>query len=83
MGDGVLRDEDEPVGGDQLVDPVIDFRVDVIRPSGYDDDLFVFGTGIVEGLFTLGDNVLFIGVVRRVGRLNRFFCFFFRDVEIL
>ena len=40
MGDGVLSEDSETVGGDHIGNAVVDLRVDVIRTSRKDDTMF-------------------------------------------
>lgn len=74
VGHCVLGDQAETVGGGQLIDAVVDLRVDVVRPAGHNQNFVAVGAGIVDDLLPLGPDlrlILGVGGIGRTGGADR------------
>ena len=84
LADGVLGDDHRAALADELVNAVVDFRIQVIGPAGKDDDGQVLLLGQGQVLLALLVDALHVGVVLGVGGVGSGFHFLLRDgVEVL
>ena len=68
VSDGVLGDQDEAVGGNQVVDAVVDLRVDVVGTARQHDNGQALGPRLINVLLARAVNVLLIAVIGLVCR---------------
>ncbi len=64
---GILGNEDEAEGGNEVVDTVVDFRIDVVGASGHHQDLLSVGAGVGDIFLGLRSDIPLIGLVSLVG----------------
>ena len=71
MADGILRQDRHTEGGDQLVDAVIDLRIQVIGTTCQYHALHTVFFYVMQRLFALGANLAVEGFVFRSGLFHR------------
>ena len=71
IGHRVLGDEHKAIGGDQVIDAVVDLRVHVIGAARHDEDGPVLLPGLGDELLGLTAQVVLIVVIGGIGRLHR------------
>ncbi len=81
MGDGILRQYGQIVGVDQLRNPVVDLRVDMVGPAGKDDAPFVVLLQEAQDFFSLVPHILTCAGQLIPGRLGG--VHHFRDRQLL
>ena len=57
MGDGIFRQYGNPIGSNQFRNAVVDFRVDMVGPSGQDNPPHMIFFHIAEGFFPFFLNI--------------------------
>ena len=84
LADGVLRDQHGPALTDELVNAVVDLRVQVVGPAGEHDHRQVLLLGQGQVLLALLVDALHVGVVLLIGGVGSGFHFLLRDgAEVL
>ena len=81
MGNGILGQHCQPIGGDQIRDTVMDFRVNMVRTSCQNDTPFSVFIHPIQGFLSFAHDVFSAPVHFQPGFSGRMTDFFCRDIR--